>query len=115
MGMKNYRLEHDEQNDRLMDAPLSTPELAQDVTGALHAAHGSASFDFFLDTLPDAGETGQTNVFDKIERAKASGVRQFVFIFPVDEFKAVEAKFAALRAKLKLKSNTEVLTALLHD
>lgn len=74
----------------------------------------SASFDFFVDTLPDAGETGQTNVFDKVERAKASGVRQFVFIFPVEEFKAVEAKFAALRAKLKLKSNTEVLTALLH-
>jgi len=83
--------------------------------GAFHAASGSATFDFFVDTLPDAEETGQTNVLDKITRAKASGVRQFVFIFPVEEFKAVEAKFSALRAKLKLKSNTEVLTALLHD
>lgn len=98
-----------------MDAPRKALEPTQDATGALHAAPGSASFDFFVDTLPDAGETGQTNVFDKIKRAKASGVRQFVFIFPVDEFKDVEAKFAALRAKLKLKSNTEVLTSLLHD
>ncbi|NBW11988.1 MAG: hypothetical protein EBR82_28550 [Caulobacteraceae bacterium] len=98
-----------------MDAPKLTLKSTQDATGAFHAAHGSASFAFLVDTLPDAGETRQTNVFDKIERAKASGVRQFVFIFPVDEFKAVEAKFAALRAKLKLKSNTEVLIALLHD
>lgn len=98
-----------------MDAPRKTLESTQDAAGAFHAAPCSDFFDFFVDTLPDAGETGQTNVFDKIERAKASGVRQFVFIFPVDEFKSVEAKFAALRAKLKLKSNTEVLTALLHD
>jgi len=98
-----------------MDAPSLPSEFQATPAGAFHAAPCSASFDFFVDTLPDAGETRQTNVFDKIERAKASGVRQFVFIFPVEEFKAVEAKFAALRAKLKLKSNTEVLTALLHD
>lgn len=99
------------------ETDIQKPESVEtaEAKGSSRAASGSASFDFFVDTLPDCGETGQTNVFDKIERAKASGVRQFVFIFPVDEFKAVEAKFAALRAKLKLKSNTEVLTALLHD
>lgn len=85
------------------------------VSAGLDATHDFASFDFFVDTLPDAGETGQTNVFDKIQRAKASGVRQFVFIYPIEEFKVVEARFAALRAQMKLKSNTEVLTALLYD
>ena len=98
-----------------MNAPRKTLESTQDATSAFHASPCSASFDFFVDTLPDCGETGQTNVFDKIERAKATGVRQFVFIFPVDEFKAVEARFAALREQMKLKSNTEVLTALLYD
>jgi hypothetical protein len=101
-----------------MTSAATDSDFTQCDNGAGHGCvqlSGSAYFDFFVDTLPDCGETGQTNVFDKIEKAKASGVRQFIFIFPVDEFKAVEAKFAALRAKLKLKSNTEVLTALLHD
>ena len=99
------------------ETDIQTPERVDtaEAKGSSRAAPCSAFFDFFVDTLPDAGETGQTNVFDKIEIAKASGVRQFVFIFPVDEFKDVETKFAALRAKLKLKSNTEVLTALLND
>lgn len=98
-----------------MDTPPKDPDSTPDAPGVFHAALGSASFDFFVDTLPDAGETGQTNVFDKIERAKASGVRQFVFIFSVAEFKEIEAKFSKLRQKLGVKSNTEVLTALLHD
>jgi hypothetical protein len=109
MTLRYRRLTH-----KLMDADPKSP-FQEGHSSAFHAAPCSASFDFFVDTLPDTGETRQTNVFDKVERAKASGVRQFVFIFPVDEFKSVEAKFTALRAKLKLKSNTEVLTALLND